>query len=204
MQDIKFSRFNAWAETKNNELILYNSMTGALATFEESLSKKVLSALKNNQSSSIPAELINVFIEDGYIIKDNHDELAKINDLVKARQGLIDEYFLSILLNLDCNFGCFYCFETHTGEYLNDVVSQKIATMINKISKTAKKISVDWYGGEPLLSFNRLRLLNNQFMKICNANGVQYCTSITTNGYLLTPSVIEYLGSADANTTLMA
>ena len=106
--------------------------------------------------------------------------------MANERQNLTDEYFFSILLNLDCNFKCFYCFESHTGEYLDDTISQKIISMIDKVSKSAKKISVDWYGGEPLLSIDRLRFLNSKFMEICNANDIQYCTSITTNGYLLT------------------
>ncbi|MEA1936590.1 MAG: radical SAM protein [Patescibacteria group bacterium] len=193
MQDIKFSRFNAWTYTENHKLILYNSMTGALAVFEKPQSNEVLIALEENQVSFIPAKLISILIEDGYIVKNGIDELKKINDLVNERQNLTDEYFFSILLNLDCNFKCFYCFESHTGEYLDNTVSQRIISMIDKASKSAKKISVDWYGGEPLLSIDRLRFLNSKFMEICSANGIQYCTSITTNGYLLTPSVIEYL-----------
>ncbi len=193
MKDIKFSRFNAWTSTENHELILYNSMTGALAVFEKPQSNEILIALKRNEVLSIPTELTSIFLEDGYTVKNRMDELEKINDLVNERQELTDEYFFSILLNLDCNFKCFYCFESHTGEYLDDTVSQKIISMIDRVSKSAKKISVDWYGGEPLLSIDRLRFLNSKFMEICNANGIQYCTSITTNGYLLTPSVIEYL-----------
>lgn len=193
MQDIKFSRFNIWTCTENHELILYNSMTGALAVFEKPQSSKVLIALKRNKVLSIPAELKSIFLEDGYMVKNGKDELRKVSDLVNERQNLTDEYFFSILLNLDCNFKCFYCFESHTGEYLNDTISQKIISMIDEVSKSAKKISVDWYGGEPLLSVDRLRFLNDKFIEICNAKNIQYRTSITTNGYLLTPSVIEYL-----------
>jgi len=168
-------------------------MTGALVVFEKTQSDKVLIALEENQVAAIPEEFMEVLQEDGYIIGSEIDELKNIEDLVSKRQNLIDEYFFSILLNLDCNFKCFYCFESHTGEYLNDIVSQKIISMINKISKSAKKISVDWYGGEPLLSFDRMCVLNNKFMEICAANDIQYCASVTTNGYLLTPLVIEYL-----------
>ncbi|MFA6097420.1 MAG: radical SAM protein [Candidatus Paceibacterota bacterium] len=193
MQDIKFSRFNAWTLKDNNELVLYNSMTGALILFENPESDEISIALQNNQALSIPEDIKNILLEDGFIVESGIDELTKINDLVIKRQSLIDEYYFSIMLNSDCNFKCFYCFESHSGEYLNDTVSQKIELMMNKISKTAKKISIDWYGGEPLLSFDKLRDLNGKFMEICKEDNVQYRTSITTNGYLLTPSVIEYL-----------
>jgi len=171
-------------------------MTGALATFKEPYYSKVLAALKNNQVSFIPEKFKKNLTEDGYLVEDEVDELEKINNLVARRRGWKDEYFLSILLNLDCNFKCFYCFESHTGKYLSNFTSQKIISMIYQISKSAKKISVDWYGGEPLLSFNKMRFLNDEFIKICNANNIEYATSITTNGYLLSSSVIKYLESA--------
>lgn len=193
MQNVKFSRFNIWTKTETGELIIYNSMTGALATFEKQYSDNVLRALENNLISSIPSEFINDFMEDGYIIKNDIDEFKKINDLIKIRQGLIDEYFLSILLNLDCNFKCYYCFESHTGKYLEDTVAQKILLMFDKISKKAKKISVDWYGGEPLLSFHKLMFLNDKFIEICKTNNIQYNMSVTTNGYLLSSAIFEYL-----------
>lgn len=193
MQETKLSRFNVWTSTENHELILYNSMTGALVTFEREQSNEVLLALQNNNVSYVPTELIGIFLEDGYIVKNKIDEIKKISNLVAKRQNLTDEYYFSILLNLDCNFKCYYCFESHTGEYLNNSVSHRIESMISKVSKSAKKISIDWYGGEPLLSFERLRSLNDKFIEICKKNGTQYCASITTNGFLLTPSVVEYI-----------
>jgi len=169
MQNIKFSRFNAWTYTENHELILYNSMTGALAVFEKPQSNKVLIALEKNQVPSIPAELMSILVEDGYIIESGIDELKKINNLVNERQELTDEYFFSILLNLDCNFKCFYCFESHTGEYLDDTVSQKIISMIDKASKSAKKISVDWYAKYKFLFYCNFiwiwNILLNKFFK---------------------------------------
>lgn len=193
MKNIKFSRFNIWTYTEKCELILYNSLTGALVVFEKPESDEMLIVLENEQVSSVPEGLIEVLQENGYIVADEIDELEEIGNLIVRRQGLTDEYFFSVLLNLDCNFKCFYCFESHTGAYLDEVVSEIIISMVSKLPKSTKKISVDWYGGEPLLSFKKLCLLNDKFMEICAARGIQYCASVTTNGYLLNSSVIEYL-----------
>ncbi len=187
------SRFNAWTYTEKNELILYNSMTGALVVFEKPESDEMLIVLENKQVLSVPEGLMEVLQENGYIVGSEIDELEEIRSLVARRQGLTDEYFFSVLLNLDCNFKCFYCFESHTGEYLDDIVSEKIISMVNKLPESTKKISVDWYGGEPLLSFKKLCLLNDKFMEICARRGIRYCASVTTNGYLLNSSVTDYL-----------
>jgi uncharacterized protein len=57
----------------------------------------------------------------------------------------------------------------------------------------AKKIELDWFGGEPLLSWKDLKTMNNLFLNISKERSVQYSYSITTNGYLLTSNIINYL-----------
>ena len=189
---MKLSMFNVWTPD-GDSLIVYNSKTGALATFEPPYCDSVLAALENHDSSLLAEEFLEALAEDGYLVENETDELAYIQELVDTRQKLTDEYYFSILLSLTCNFGCFYCFEDHTGKIIDDAVAQKLTAMMERISPTAKKIAIDWYGGEPLLSFARLRELNDRFMALCATNGTHYEISITTNGYLLTQEIIDYL-----------
>ena len=191
---MKFSRFNAWTVDKDGALIILNFLTGALAVFDDNRLIKVEEALKRNQPRFIPAEFLEVFEEDGFLVEKEYDEVDKINNLVNRRHRWNNEYFLSIVLNLDCNFGCFYCFEKHTGEYLTNDTARRIISMVRIKSTSMKRLSVDWYGGEPLLSFRRLKEMNNLLMEICEKKGVAYDFSITTNGYLLSSEVISYLG----------
>lgn len=189
---MKFSMFNVWT-VDDGTIILYNSKTGALATFEPCYLQVVNSSLINNDPSLLPDQFITDLIEDGYLLNDGFDEMEYIRQLVVKRQQLVDEYFFSILLSLSCNFGCYYCFENHTDKVLAEPISGRLVYMMSRISKSAKKIAVDWYGGEPLLSFSMLHQLNNKFMAICAANDVRYEISVTTNGYLLSREVIDYL-----------
>jgi len=188
---MKLSMFNVWND--DDPLIIYNAKTGALATFEPPYRAPVLAALTNHNPSLLPQEFVEILTEDGYLVGKETDELAYIQGLVEARQKLTAEYYFSILLSLACNFDCFYCFEDHTGKILDAAVAQRLIAMMERIAPTAKKIAIDWYGGEPLLSFPRLQQLNDRFMALCAANGTHYEISITTNGYLLTQEVIDYL-----------
>ncbi|HLD28464.1 MAG TPA: radical SAM protein [Patescibacteria group bacterium] len=189
---MKLSRFNVWTP-ENDSIILYNSLTGALITFEAIYYDRVFQALSAGNLSGLPDKFLPILVEDGFLVEDQFDELEAIRNLVVRRQQLVGEYFFSILLSLSCNFRCGYCFENHTGQILGDQMADRIVQMMSRVSQLAEKIAVDWYGGEPLISFPTLRRLNDRFMAICSHDGTKYETSITTNGYLLTPEIIKYL-----------
>jgi len=56
-----------------------------------------------------------------------------------------------------------------------------------------KHINISWYGGEPLMAIDIISLLSNSIIEICDSNNIIYNASIVTNGYFLTPKVIELL-----------
>jgi sulfatase maturation enzyme AslB (radical SAM superfamily) len=61
---------------------------------------------------------------------------------------------LSLTTTLDCNLGCYYCYEDRSEAHLDatsaaDVVSWTRSRLLASGKKT---LHVDWYGGEPLLS----------------------------------------------------
>ena len=189
---MKLSRFNIWS-LSNQGLILFNTLTCALALFEDENAKKLLSILERNSPTDIPEEYAAAMLEDGYLVADDVNELEAVTAARLDRQSRVDEYSLCVILTMTCNFKCFYCFEKHRDEHLAESEANKVEAMIRNISKSAKKIDLDWFGGEPLVSFKALRVMNDKFMRITKDNGVEYRHSITTNGYLLTKDVISYL-----------
>lgn len=190
---MKFSKFNVWTDRRDGTLILFNSLTGALAVFEKEYNEIVKGCLKDKQVQLLPKEFIEAFIEDGYMVNQDKDEFFVVNQLVKKRCKWLEEFFLSVVLNLDCNFRCFYCFEKHTGKHMDTATANRIISMIRKNAPQMKKLSIDWYGGEPLLSLKMLKSMNNIIIEMCQKGTVKYNFSITTNGYLLSNDVIQYL-----------
>lgn len=189
---MKFSLFNIWASVENN-LVLFNTLTGALATFESCYQKSIRQSLEKADVQGIPTEFLGDMIEDGYIVEDGLDELDSIRSARKDRLSRTDEFQLCITLNKKCNFGCTYCSQFHSGKSLASNGKARVIQMFNTISLRAKKIELDWFGGEPLLSLRDLKAMNDLFIKISKERGAQYSYSITTNGYLLTDDVIDYL-----------
>lgn len=79
----------------------------------------------------------------------------------------------------------------------DDVVERTKQFIRNKISnKELKSFNLDFFGGEPLLQFDRIVMpLISYTVEMCERNNKQFHLSFTTNGVLLTPEHIAAIGS---------
>lgn len=82
---MKLSRFNVWTPYDQG-LILFNTFTGALATFDLIHAKTLLKAFEKHEVGHIPNEFLNDMIEDGYLVEDNQDEFRSIVDVCAEKQ----------------------------------------------------------------------------------------------------------------------
>jgi uncharacterized protein len=199
---MKFSMFNVWSIDDNDSLLLYNTLSGAVSVFDIR-PKVILTALEQSNVSLIPRKYVTAMTEDGYLVEALTDELQRITKLVEERKSRVDEYAISIILNLKCNFKCIYCFEHQTGKEISSPRIRGVVELFERISRTAKKIEIDWFGGEPLLSFGLLKKINDQFMEIAKRKNLKYSHSITTNGYLLTEDKVQYLSRTPVSSVIV-
>ncbi len=99
-------------------------------------------------------------------------------------------------MNLDCNLACPYCFEKRVkGENLymdRRTASQLIDFLLKRLSGI-KILSVDFYGGEPLLSLGLIKEIAARLQSECGRRGVGFGFGMTSNGTLLTPKAAESL-----------
>lgn len=188
---MKFSRFNL-IKKSDNESILYNTLTGGLLLFDKQNYSKFIKAENSQNPNILPQSMLKLLKEDGFVIEDDYSE----NSIIKTRSLMgraQNELILSVMLTLDCNFSCKYCFEEKRKINMSSKVEENIIAYINKKSKKTERISIDWYGGEPLLRFKQLKRMNDKISEICKKQDTEYSISITTNGYLLNEKVINYL-----------
>ncbi|MDE6303480.1 MAG: radical SAM protein, partial [Paramuribaculum sp.] len=96
---------------------------------------------------------------------------------------------LSLTINptLACNFACPYCFEgTHPSTFMTDEIEDAIVRFVEK-HEQARNLNITWFGGEPLLAFDRIVSLTRKLQGI----GLNYWAGMITNGYLLTRDKLE-------------
>jgi len=191
---MKLSKYNVDTFIDNDKSMIYNTLTRKYVIYDNQKRNQINDLLNNLNAGSYSiedAEQLNKLISKHMIIKDSMDELSIIEfneNRVKFNEQI---HVLNILPTQDCNFRCVYCYETHKKAAMDDATAAKIVKYIDNIAPTAKFLRIAWFGGEPLMEFNRMVALTEQFKSICANTGCKYHAQITTNGYLLTDEVIE-------------
>ena len=104
----------------------------------------------------------------------------------------------TILPAMGCNFGCPYCVERgfQNNSVMNTDTQIALAKFCFDVIERAKPkvVAVNWYGGEPLLTFTAIKNLSRLFLAFCNRKKILYTSFLTTNGYLLNQEIVEQFG----------
>jgi len=167
---------------------MFNTKTKGLAVLNE---KDYIALTHTSPNlSQLKSEFIAELYEQEFIVDDDRDELSEIKYCYWKEKFERNVLHLTIMPTLRCNFNCIYCFEEHQEIDMDMVSIKRVQNMVkNLIRKGYKKLTVDWYGGEPLLNLTCIKELSEYFIKLCDKLGIMYTASITTNGYAFTPSV---------------
>lgn len=190
---MKLSKFNVW-HRERERLLIFNSFTIALAEFDGFSATCMTKALTANDLSMIPPEFVEALREDGFIVDSGKNELALLSEIVDERVHTTDTLNLSVMLSLRCNFGCVYCYEgLNLRNGGNAVKPALILDLFNNLPSHLKRVEMDWFGGEPLVTFGLMRELNDQLQLECARRRLEYTASLTTNGYLLEGDVLQYI-----------
>jgi len=110
-----------------------------------------------------------------------------------------------IELTQACNLRCKYCSFSeyyplnrgYTGRTIDFATARKaIDYFLDRVSDTEEP-SIGFYGGEPLLRFELLRRCVDYALEV--RKGAPSRFSLTTNGTLITPEMVEYFASRSVN-----
>jgi uncharacterized protein len=193
-QSYKPSRYNLWGSTDKNRSFLFNTRTARLLTFSthdvEQRVKQVLSHPDKLKKSE--EKLKSTLLENGYLLRQEVDEINILKIKNRLRRFRTDDISLTIAPTLDCNFRCIYCFESRKKEVMDDEVSASLIKFFEKEARAKGLFRILWFGGEPLLVFDRIKELTNRLSEICSAAGASYISKMSTNGYLLNKVPLDF------------
>lgn len=176
---------------KDNKYYLYNSLSNCLAEIDKCLYSTIENGRKNHSIASIAEEMILQLKHMKVIVENDDDEINKIKYINRMRRQNNKRLILTINPTLACNFNCPYCFEiSHPNLYMNDQVEEQIIQYVKSCNE-AKAIDVTWFGGEPLLAFNRIKSLTRKFLE----TKLAFTANMITNGFLLTDDVVSEFDS---------
>lgn len=137
-----------------------------------------------------PGEWIQELIANHFLVPKDYDEYKAVNQLRAIYQrrstgDAINHYV--ILPTTFCNAHCFYCYESdYPHVHMTEETARKVVEYINEHSR-GNKVSLDWFGGEPLVGINRI----DQITKGLKDLGIEYSSYMISNGYLFDESLVR-------------
>lgn len=132
----------------------------------------------------------------------NFDERAALEAMGRASCLGVGGVSLVICPTVGCNFDCPYCFENHRAGKMSADVQDDVVKLAESMidAASAKRLSITWYGGEPLLAPDVIESLSKRLMALAEERGARYRAGIITNGYLLTQKNARMLGEYGVTT----
>lgn len=180
---------------RDNKFYLFNTQN----CFFAEISSELYELIFNRDYSELDDEMKSVLLEKGVLVSSESKYDYFNGQRIRFLSNSYDNKKLCLVIapNSGCNFECPYCFEEKKRQIsMQKGFDESILNFINE-HKYAETLSLIWYGGEPLMSFNRIkeiyyRILNESNIKIVNH-------SIITNGYLINNGVIDFFKQSNLN-----
>lgn len=186
----KLSKYNLVYENKDYSLIR-NPINGGMLRLSSSFSKKII--------KDIDCDHLNLLKEYGIVVNSQKNEQLDFLSYSNKTRKYSDKLFLTIAPSLLCNFNCHYCFQNickrseANEQFIDDLVN-----FIKNIQTKYKSIDITWYGGEPLLVFDKIEKITLEIFKILG-DKERLRASIITNGYYLDDNKIEKFSDLNIN-----
>jgi len=142
----------------------------------------------------LPESVFRTLRDGGFLVPKDLDE----RNYVKTRYTISRMRAparLVIAPTFDCNLNCFYCFEVKTKERMSEEAQDAVVSFASSRLRgtVSSDLTVEWYGGEPLLAMDVVRSLSERLQRASAEAGSRYAASLVTNGTLLSPETVAAL-----------
>jgi len=169
--------------------LLYSTRTAATVLVDEAI---LLAAQKGTLTQEEEASMARL----GIIVKDQNEERAMMRDILAKVNAQRTAFNGIVVLNLDCNLDCPYCYEDNfRGQrYMSTATADLLVKTIQRDQiKHRRDITLSFYGGEPLLSIPLIKTISEKLKQTSEKEGTGFHFSLITNGTLLSRRVAEEL-----------
>lgn len=192
---MKYSQYNLFVNNpKTGKTILFNTLTGHYFSVDDETKQHI----ESKEVEGLPEVTKKMFTDYSILINDNIDETRYFEYYYNKQKYSTASVNSTVLLTWACNLKCVYCYEG-AGEVKNTVMSKETADRYIKFikneatSKRAPIISINLFGGEPLLNIDLGFYILEELNKFCVETEKILYSSIITNGTLITEEILQKL-----------
>jgi uncharacterized protein len=160
------------------------------------------------EKGSLSEEERETLVEFGFLVQNDEADKQEMLGYIDDLNSGAETFDAVVVLNLDCNLGCKYCFEgARKGKFfMSAETADRFVDFVTSCNLKGKnEISILFYGGEPLLSIDTVVRISDKLRAVAESKKMKYSFSFITNGTLLTKRIVEKLiplGLAFASVTL--
>ena len=174
---------------KPGHLLLFSTKNASIATISESTFKAIEEdTLTQPEKESLSK--IGMVVQD---IEKEKQSVSELFDEINKNNKILN---ITVVLNLDCNFACKYCYEDDIKGtlYMSDTTADQLIEFIKqKFTDKKEQIILDFYGGEPLLSIELIKYISKGVNSFVAGRVATYSFTLVTNGSLFTRHIAETL-----------
>ena len=172
-------------------VLLLNTVTGELLL----LSEEEYDQLERETVKYRDCELLRHLIDNRFLVPLDFDEARSVQQLCRVFRKIhgmdcidvITSY--SLIPTTSCNARCFYCFENDYPKMtMRSQTAGRIADFIEKHCDESRTISINWFGGEPLVGYQCI----DEICELLIKKKISYKSSMITNGSLFSESLIHH------------
>ncbi len=172
-------------------VILYSTKNAAIVE----LPRKIADKLPDVDLSEEDGKTLR---QAGFLVKDAEKEKRQILTYIDELNSLNNSLSIKLVMNLDCNLACRYCFEGKRkgSHYMTKKTADDFIGFVKKTirrRKDIKEILITYYGGEPLLSRELIISISERLKSFADDKGLRLNIFFTTNGTLLTKETVKRL-----------
>jgi uncharacterized protein len=130
------------------------------------------------------------------LVEDQKAEQAAMAGIVSRSNRNSTNFKATVVLTLDCNLACPYCFEEgfRDGSAMTDATANLLVAFVTK-EKIAqgRDVEIRFYGGEPLMALPTLKRIARALQAEAAEHGTTFSCSMVSNGTLLDRKMVEEL-----------
>lgn len=191
----------------DNSFYVYDAVINKFTEISSDTFKVLSETGINNEVPKKSTEIKNLY-EDGFFQKFevknfSHPSIKDLDYYLNRNLQL-----LTLQLTQDCNLRCSYCPYTnendlnrkHGKKYMSSDIAHKAIDYLWKHSIDSQKVSVGFYGGEPLLNRDLLITTTEYAKEKFKDKDITF--TITTNGTLLDDKILSYFQENEFNVVI--
>ncbi|MBW2055554.1 MAG: radical SAM protein [Deltaproteobacteria bacterium] len=178
-------------QDRKDELIaVYSTLTEALILIPGSKWMNIL-----NSAPTVDAETVGQLIQQGILIRGDVDETVVFKEWRQRHIHDFNTMRSKILVTRRCNNRCIYCILDPEAKDMTAETAYEIDNFyLEQIKRNhPQQVRDDYLGGEPLMNLDMIIESASRRFYFCKGRGIDYGFTITTNGTLVTRTVISKL-----------